>query len=257
MLALPRSGRARCARDDRRRRCPRRHRPAVAPLAFLERAPRLEILYHSIHYLDTIRWLAGEPDGRLLPGGRPPGACRSSATRAARSSSTTGIAPLLAGHEPHTSAGSALPGVAVDGRRHGAAPPGSTLGRQPRLPDRAARQHGGRVRARLDAGPAARVVVHGGVRRADVEPAAVRRRRRRRAGRLGRRTRSGRWRWSRRATSRAARRRRRYRPAEWSAMRDRRAPAFLAIRPRRVRLDRRLDGARCVATSCRRICGSR
>jgi predicted dehydrogenase len=30
---------------------------------FMERAPRLEILYHSIHYLDTIRWLAGEPEG--------------------------------------------------------------------------------------------------------------------------------------------------------------------------------------------------
>jgi len=31
--------------------------------AFLERAPRLEILYHSIHYLDTIRALVGEPRG--------------------------------------------------------------------------------------------------------------------------------------------------------------------------------------------------
>jgi predicted dehydrogenase len=30
---------------------------------FLEGAPRLEVLYHSIHYLDAIRWLAGEPDG--------------------------------------------------------------------------------------------------------------------------------------------------------------------------------------------------
>jgi predicted dehydrogenase len=32
---------------------------------FLEGAPRLEILYHSIHYLDAIRWLAGEPRGVL------------------------------------------------------------------------------------------------------------------------------------------------------------------------------------------------
>jgi predicted dehydrogenase len=31
--------------------------------SFLEGAPRLEILYHSIHYLDVIRALAGEPDG--------------------------------------------------------------------------------------------------------------------------------------------------------------------------------------------------
>lgn len=30
---------------------------------FLKRTPRLEVLYHSIHYLDTIRWLVGEPDG--------------------------------------------------------------------------------------------------------------------------------------------------------------------------------------------------
>jgi predicted dehydrogenase len=30
---------------------------------FLKAAPRLEVLYHSIHYLDTIRLLAGEPRG--------------------------------------------------------------------------------------------------------------------------------------------------------------------------------------------------
>jgi predicted dehydrogenase len=28
---------------------------------FLEGAPRLELLYHSIHYIDAIRWIAGEP----------------------------------------------------------------------------------------------------------------------------------------------------------------------------------------------------
>jgi predicted dehydrogenase len=31
--------------------------------SFLKRAPRLEVLYHSIHYLDAIRFLAGEPCG--------------------------------------------------------------------------------------------------------------------------------------------------------------------------------------------------
>jgi predicted dehydrogenase len=31
--------------------------------SFLAGAPRLEVLYHSIHYLDAIRWLAGEPHG--------------------------------------------------------------------------------------------------------------------------------------------------------------------------------------------------
>jgi predicted dehydrogenase len=30
---------------------------------FLDGAPRLEVLYHSIHYLDAIRWIAGEPRG--------------------------------------------------------------------------------------------------------------------------------------------------------------------------------------------------
>jgi predicted dehydrogenase len=30
---------------------------------FLKTTPRLEVPYHSIHYLDTIRWLVGEPDG--------------------------------------------------------------------------------------------------------------------------------------------------------------------------------------------------
>jgi predicted dehydrogenase len=37
---------------------------------FLEGAPRLEILYHSIHYLDAIRSIAGEPHGvycRVVP----------------------------------------------------------------------------------------------------------------------------------------------------------------------------------------------
>jgi predicted dehydrogenase len=29
---------------------------------FLRGAPRLEVPYHSIHYIDTIRWLIGEPD---------------------------------------------------------------------------------------------------------------------------------------------------------------------------------------------------
>jgi predicted dehydrogenase len=30
---------------------------------FLEGAPQVEVPYHSIHYLDAIRWLAGEPSG--------------------------------------------------------------------------------------------------------------------------------------------------------------------------------------------------
>jgi len=30
---------------------------------FLDEAPRVEVLYHSIHYIDAIRWIAGEPRG--------------------------------------------------------------------------------------------------------------------------------------------------------------------------------------------------
>ena len=35
---------------------------------FLEGAPRLEVVYHSIHYLDAIRWIAGEPRGVYCKG---------------------------------------------------------------------------------------------------------------------------------------------------------------------------------------------
>jgi predicted dehydrogenase len=57
--------------------------------SFLETAPRLEIPYHSIHYLDAIRSLVGEPSG-ALPCVRIPFLQRFADTRA-RSSSTTAI----------------------------------------------------------------------------------------------------------------------------------------------------------------------
>lgn len=40
---------------------------------FLERAARLELPYHSIHYLDAIRWIAGEPAGAYCRAVRHPG----------------------------------------------------------------------------------------------------------------------------------------------------------------------------------------
>ena len=40
---------------------------------FMIGAPRLELVYHSIHYLDAIRSIAGEPRGRVLQGGRASG----------------------------------------------------------------------------------------------------------------------------------------------------------------------------------------
>jgi predicted dehydrogenase len=39
---------------------------------FLEGAPRVEVLYHSIHYLDAIRWIAGEPRGVYCRGAGHP-----------------------------------------------------------------------------------------------------------------------------------------------------------------------------------------
>lgn len=39
---------------------------------FLERAARLELPYHSIHYLDAIRWIAGEPAGAYCRAVRHP-----------------------------------------------------------------------------------------------------------------------------------------------------------------------------------------
>ena len=39
--------------------------------AFLKGVPRLEILMHSIHYLDLIRSLFGEPRGVYCRGARP------------------------------------------------------------------------------------------------------------------------------------------------------------------------------------------
>jgi predicted dehydrogenase len=48
---------------------------------FLEGAPRLEVLYHSIHYLDAIRYLAGEPRGVLCRAVAHPGLPRFRDTR--------------------------------------------------------------------------------------------------------------------------------------------------------------------------------
>jgi predicted dehydrogenase len=49
--------------------------------AFLNGEPRLEVLMHSIHYLDLIRYLAGEPRGVYCKGVRHPGMPEYSDTR--------------------------------------------------------------------------------------------------------------------------------------------------------------------------------
>jgi predicted dehydrogenase len=48
---------------------------------FLETAPRLEVPYHSIHYLDAIRWLAGDPGGVHCRAARHPALGRLTDTR--------------------------------------------------------------------------------------------------------------------------------------------------------------------------------
>ena len=105
--------------------------------SFLAGAPRLEVLYHSIHYLDAIRWLAGEPDGvHCLALPHPafdelqrhaqldhPGLWRSP--------------PLLADAQPHASPGRDAPRVVFQGRRDRRRGGGDAR-REPRLPDRLA-----------------------------------------------------------------------------------------------------------------------
>jgi predicted dehydrogenase len=48
---------------------------------FLRGLPRLEVLYHSIHYLDALRWLLGEPRGVWCRGVRHPDAPELADTR--------------------------------------------------------------------------------------------------------------------------------------------------------------------------------
>ena len=43
--------------------------------------PRLEIVYHSIHYHDLVRWFLGEPEAGVLPGGSGPGQAAVGETR--------------------------------------------------------------------------------------------------------------------------------------------------------------------------------
>ena len=124
VLALRGSARSRGKLGrDRRRRGPHRHRSAVASAGRSSRtAPRLEVPYHSIHYLDAIRWLVGEPSGVYCRVVRHPVDAGASPTRAARSSSTTATRIRCALTLNHTHrARAALPRVADDDRRRGAA----------------------------------------------------------------------------------------------------------------------------------------
>ena len=89
---------------------------------FLERVPRLELPYHSIHYLDAIRAIAGEPLRRVLP--RAVGIPSLPAFPDTRSSIDSRLRrpdSLFAGPEPHPSRRPDAPGVAADRRGNGGA----------------------------------------------------------------------------------------------------------------------------------------
>ena len=181
-----------------------------------------------------------------------------SATRAARSSSTTATPPLLADAQPHASPGRDAPRVDASRSRASRGAAVLTMGVNldyPTGPPDA-------MEVALDGGEwergaAARLVVHRGVRRTDVEPAALRRRRGRRRSSRRSTTRSRRWRWSRRATSRAPRRHADPRVARrWT--RQRLSAAMIDAHQHFWRYDAAeygwIDdshGARCGATSCR------
>jgi predicted dehydrogenase len=51
------------------------------PWPWLVRSDRLEIMYHSIHYLDAIRAVLGDPDRVFCAGGRTPGQVAAGETR--------------------------------------------------------------------------------------------------------------------------------------------------------------------------------
>ena len=113
--------------------------------AFMRGLPRLEVLYHSIHYLDTIRMLIGEPARRLLPRRRTPEASRVRRSAELDHPGLRRSHPLLADAEPHARLRREAPDLDAQDRGHGRR--GAALdGREPRLPARAARHARGRAR---------------------------------------------------------------------------------------------------------------
>ena len=153
---------------------------------FLEGAPWVEVPYHSIHYLDAIRWIAGEPAGVYCKSVGHPSLPK---LRDARSS-------ILLDYGDRLRCSLAMNHTHRAGPRHRASQlvveglEGAvrlTWGREPGLPRRARRHHGDHDQPGMARGPAAGLLVHRSVRRTDVEPAAVRGRRRHDAGRGRRR----------------------------------------------------------------------
>ncbi|MCW2947624.1 MAG: gfo/Idh/MocA family oxidoreductase [Actinoallomurus sp.] len=74
------------------------------PWTWLVRSDRLEIMYHSIHYLDAIRAVLGDPEVVFCTGGRTPGQVAAGETRTISTLVFPGDARGLvhATHENHT-----------------------------------------------------------------------------------------------------------------------------------------------------------
>ena len=118
---------ARAARSPRARRARRRSSTSTSASSSISRgisgrssrrAPRLEVPYHSIHYLDAIRWLVGEPStaSTAAASGIP---ALAALRRHAQLDHPRLRRPhaLLADAEPHAPRRPALPRVADDRRR--------------------------------------------------------------------------------------------------------------------------------------------
>ena len=138
------------------------------------KAPRLEVLYHSIHYLDTIRMLAGEPPGVYCRAVGHPRLPDYSDTR-----STTILdygdrlrCSLTLNHTHRYDETHRTSMLKVEGTAGAAICRWASTSTTRRARPTRWRSH----RRRLAAGAAARLVVHRSVRRADVEPAAFCRR---------------------------------------------------------------------------------
>ena len=112
---------------------------------FIEGAPRLEVPYHSIHYIDLIRSIAGEPEGVYCKAIPHPELPRLRDTPQLDHPRLRRSHPLLARPEPHAPRGSALSRVAADGRRHARRRP-AHVGREPVVSQRAAGHDGGLYR---------------------------------------------------------------------------------------------------------------
>ena len=104
---------------------------------FLEQAPRLEILYHSIHYLDMIRALAGEPCGVYCRAVAHPSMPEFQDTRSTDHSRLRERAALLAAAQSHLPAARGARCIVLEGRRHQRGGPADARG-QHRLPERPA-----------------------------------------------------------------------------------------------------------------------